>query len=240
LGVVARYLLSAIVIGQTPIFVFIEDEPMKRPIIVGAVVGVASIVSIVLITLVDPAIRSQLGVELIKTLLQVVVIVIFGGTVSLLMEDFNRQRARADAHNDLRKSLLNRLIRAHKDTKRARRLLRAKQTLSNYDEQIEVISDLELDVESVAEEIQTSRPIFAHPDELAASLRSMTDYLRLLINEYENLRPKLREEALSNRFTLARLHDLVGPYKESGFSTEFTKSYRKAIDVIQRDILKAG
>jgi hypothetical protein len=215
-------------------------QTMRKPIIIGAIVGVSSVIGIFLIAFIDPPTRGQIGFELAKTLLQVLVIVVFGGAVSLLIEDFNRQRARADAQNELRKSLLNQLIRAHKDTKRARRLLRAKKSISSYDEQLEVINDIELNIESITEEIQTARFVFSNPDDVIANLQSMANYLRDLIKEYENVRPKLPEEALENISTLSQLYDFVRPYEEGKFSTEFSKKYGEALEIIQHDILKAG
>lgn len=202
--------------------------------------GVLSIIGVFFIAFIDTTARDQIGLELAKTLLQVVVIVVFGGAVSLLTENFNLQRAKSNAQNELRKSLLNQLIRSHKDTKRARRLLRAKKSLANYDEQLEVINDTELNIESIAEEIQAASFIFSNPNDLIGNLKSMTNYLRLLIEEYENVRPKLHEEAFDNISVLIQLNDFVRPYNEGTFNTNFSKKYREALELIQHDILKAG
>lgn len=213
---------------------------MNKPILIGVIAGVVSIIGVFFIAFIDTTARDQIGLELAKTLLQVVVIVVFGGAVSLLTENYNLQRAKSNAQNELRKSLLNQLIRSHKDTKRARRLLRAKKSLVNYDEQLEVINDTELNIESIVEEIQAASFIFSNPDDLIGNLKSMTNYLRLLIEEYENVRPKLHEEAFDNISVLIQLNDFVRPYNEGTFSTNFSKKYREALELIQHDILKAG
>jgi ppGpp synthetase/RelA/SpoT-type nucleotidyltranferase len=169
--------------------------------------------------------------------LQVVVIATLGGVVSLLAQEFNRDREKREALNDFRKTLLSHLVQIFREAKKARRLLRAKRdSLQFYDEQMAVINELQLDLETINEEIKTTKQAF--PGEEAQSrISTMATYLNKLVEEYEKNMPKLNRKSPSVSLDqLEYLNDFIGPFRESKFSKEFAHLYNEALKLM-RDVI---
>jgi hypothetical protein len=66
---------------------------------------------------------ADVGTELFKTLLQLLVIGVFGSVVSFIFEEINFQRKQDEALREFRKTILIKLNEAYARTKKARRLL---------------------------------------------------------------------------------------------------------------------
>ncbi len=213
---------------------------MRKWVVGSSIVGIVSILGVILIAILDPATRDKIGIELVKLLLQVLVMAILGGIVSLLTEDFNHRRRKAEALNDYRKTLLNRLVQAYSGVKRARRLLRAKPSVSNYDEQMGTISETQLDLEAIVEEIKSSTYAFSHAEIAISSIQRMADYLNRLVDEYEKKRSKIPDDSPSViPFGMMHLADFIGPYSESIYKVELVLPYRSALATLRDDVLKA-
>ena len=210
---------------------------MKKLILGSSIVVAISALLIGIILKLDTSARSAISIELVKSLLQVVVIATLGGVVSLLAQEFNRDREKREALNDFRKTLLSHLVQIFREAKKARRLLRAKRdSLQFYDEQMAVINELQLDLETINEEIKTTKQAF--PGEEAQSrIFTMATYLNKLVEEYEKNMPKLNRKSPSVSLDqLEYLNDFIGPFRESKFSKEFAHLYNEALKLM-RDVI---
>ena len=210
---------------------------MKKLILGSSIVVAISALLIGIILKLDTSARSAISIELVKSLLQVVVIATLGGVVSLLAQEFNRDREKREALNDFRKTLLSHLVQIFREAKKARRLLRAKRdSLQFYDEQMAVINELQLDLETINEEIKTTKQAF--PGEEAQSrISTMATYLNKLVEEYEKNMPKLnRKSPPVSLDQLEYLNDFIGPFRESKFSQEFAHLYNEALKLM-RDVI---
>ena len=211
---------------------------MKKLILGSGIVTAFSILVIGFISLSDANARSAISIELVKSLLQVVVIAILGGVVSLLTQEFNKDREKREMLNDFRMTLLSRLVQVFRETKRARRLLRAKKdSIQFYDEQMAIINELQLDLETINEEIETVKHAFPGKS-VGNQVDRMATYLNKLVEEYEKNMPKLNRKSPSGSLKeLECLNDFIGPFRESKFSKDFVYLYREALKSMREVII---
>lgn len=200
-----------------------------------------SLVGVIVIAILDSNTRSQISLELTKLLLQFVIIVIIGGVVKMLIDESNRDREHAERLNEFRRALLEKLINAYMGAKRARRLLRARaESVEDYDQQLTIINEIQLELEAIKEQIETAPHAFTDVKNLGSCVESMADYLNQLIEEYENSLPKLREEPPTKTLSgLSELDDFTRHLRTSGFHSKFAQPYHSAVKAIQLDMLKS-
>ena len=213
---------------------------MKKLIYGSSIVVAISVVTIGIIMIFNADARSELSVELVKSLLQVIVIATLGGVVSLLTQEYSRERERREALNDFRKTLLGNLVQVFRETKKARRLLRARRgSLQFYDEQMALINDLQLDLETINEEIETTDQAFPG-EEVKRKIATMAKYLNILVEEYERNMPKLNRETPSTSLDeLKYLNDFIGSFRESKFSKDFVYLYHDALKSMRGVIMES-
>lgn len=215
--------------------------------------------------------------EIFKSLLQIITVLILGQVVSLIIAQFNYERQKADTETALerqkteakiefQKDVLRRLIRNYTAIKKHRRLLRAKaltppydgefkdETLVKfdaYDEQMQLINDVELEFENIWQELEFSTDLFSNSKSLATHIETMKDYLRNLLHLYEqkrgtfdevkktlplsDLKYAIKETKPPENF---EFRDFVGDTKGSIFKRQFITPYRDASKAIRGDILK--
>lgn len=152
---------------------------------------------------------KQFGFDLAKLTAQLILIAFFGG---ILLQEYNRKRERKEARNEFRKSILKELHRAYADTKKSRRILRAKcfikdskktLPLTDYFEEMKNINDVQLRLEVLLIEIEIYREAFSETEtitdkngntleklKLWVRLKEMEEYLDSLIKEYESVLSK--------------------------------------------------
>lgn len=150
----------------------------------------------------------KFGFDLAKLTAQMILIAFFGG---ILLQEYNRKRERKEARNEFRKSILKELHRAYTDTKKSRRILRAKCFIKNskktlpladYFEEMKNINDVQLRLEVLLIEIDIYREAFSETEiyadkngkieklKLWVRLKEMEEYLDSLIKEYEDVLSK--------------------------------------------------
>jgi len=208
--------------------------------------------------------ENQFFLEVAKALLQLIVVVLLGGGVSLLVNYYNQQRAEREKERDnarkkeenrdeFRRKLLERLNQAYFDTKRVRRLLRAKAfsppyyrtdvadpkvLLEPYDEHLLALNDTELDLEILERDIKASPSVFSDEMHIATAVWHMADCLREVVTEYEVYRGSFSGEPPSKELSeLPKLMDFVRSRNESPSFGPFVKQYNDAKDAIQNDLL---
>lgn len=198
------------------------------------------------------------GEEGYKTLLQLFLIAVLGGGVSLVYQAFNRDadlRAQNFRRNEdrmlaireSRRRQLQDLVGQYNSVKRTRRLMRAKATairpgaasrlvrVATYDDLVQHLLDAQLSLEAVAHAVRADQQLFPDRDALLGPVRRAEDYLRSLITEYEEILPSLGEhESLIDIARLPVLSEFIGPYHEAvRFRRRFVRPMRRAISAIQ-------
>jgi hypothetical protein len=164
----------------------------------------------------------------------------------------DEEQRRAENLDELRKDLLQRLHQAYSDCKRTKRLLRveaskpsyygtfnqeAKVNLEKYDEHLQALNDIQLDLEIMAKDADANHMAFAHSKEIAAAIRGMEETLKPPIREYESKRGNLDWRNPPKVSDLQELRDIMDHRGEGRILTNFTDYYREAVKYIQQDII---
>ncbi len=196
---------------------------------------------------------KKLGYETIKLSIQLFLVVLVGGIV---VQKYNRSRARKDAVNEFRRATLRDLSRAYSDVKGVRRIIRAKceplpgaQTntandcvpIKVYDEHIATLNKTQLDLEILGREFKIIKEVFKETNKLRSYIENMEKYLGEIISEYETQVKNHRGAVSIPLAALPRLGKFITKIKdrESNFR-EFSDSYRDALVIIQDERLKVA
>jgi len=201
-----------------------------------------------LITSNNPQVR-ELGKELGKLAGQVTLVAVVGG---IIVQEYNRRRARHVAVNEFRKTILRNLIHSYVGTKKSRRLLRARFRVCDgpdnnktrlelsklaYDEQMGSISETQLELEILVHELITFSDAFSHKNEIRRFLTKMESYLGTLITEYETSQREGGHTEFIELDKLPRLSDFIHGRKDSFFRKNFTRSFHSALSLIRSERL---
>jgi hypothetical protein len=135
--------------------------------------------------------------EIVKLLVQLVLIGILGALVKFLLDevsasrreqDNERERARTEKETklSLQKELLGKLSAAHRKVQSAPNYIEAARSAKTYGEQLRVIMDAKFDLDSVASEIETSTTLFSESATIHGHLQTMVQYLDRLVGEYRD------------------------------------------------------
>jgi hypothetical protein len=142
---------------------------------------------------------QKLSFEVDKFLIQFVLLTVAGG---ILLQTYNRRRERAEATQEFRRTVLRSLFDAFTDTKKARRIIRAKCDkpappgavaesieipLAAYEAQMENILDIESQLDLLKREVQVFAAAFTpdRAEKLKTNIDKMYKYLDELTKEYE-------------------------------------------------------
>lgn len=202
---------------------------------------------------------SAIGVEGYKLLLQLVMIIILGGAVTLLYQAFNRRSEertterlsadqRAESIRTLRHDYMTKLIAEYNRTKRARRLIRAQALVrseppgndrvkvAEYEKEMQEVLDAQLSLETIAYTVRAEPELFPASTSIPDSVKAMEEYLRSLVSEYEEHFPGLPTNgSLTSLHTLPVLEEFIGPYRSStGFRQDFVHRFHAAVSDLQR------
>ena len=159
--------------------------------------------------------------------------------------------------NELRKELLTRLTSAYSETKKIRRLTRARGFFLGrnnqgadvlyvkrgvYEEYMAALNDIQLTLEIIRREIETSKEtaseVFSTPHQLQVNVDYMESYLRKIIREYEKKLRDFKGEPPSLELReLTRLSEFVNYADAIDFNTKFVSSYKIALQSIRGDIM---
>ena len=209
--------------------------------------------------------------EIAKALLQLGVVAVVGAVVSLAMTNYQLEqgqrdkdrerehqthvkereveRQRREYREELLVATLSRTVAAYGQTKKARRLLRARcgpgqsgpcnVQLDEYDKYMEAINDAQLELESLKGDVMTSKPAFTDASSIASLLEAMEKYLGKLIKEYEANRHALVASKGSIPIgNLKRLKDFLTPADEqNAFKLSVIDSYHEVQKRIRSDLL---
>lgn len=195
----------------------------------------------------------KLGYETIKLSIQLFLVVLVGG---ILIQKYNRSRARKDAVNEFRRATLRDLSRAYSEVKGVRRIIRAKcepipetetEPASNcvpikvYDEHIVTINKTQLELEILGRELRIIKEVFNETNKLRSYIENMEKYLGEIISEYE-AQVKNHIGAVSIPLSeLPRLRKFIAKIEDNDSNfAEFSDGYRYALRLIQEERLKVA
>jgi hypothetical protein len=199
-----------------------------------------------------------------KTLPQVGLVLAVGATLSLLTSEYQQARQQQEKERDekrrqeeyrhqLLKTTLTQATASYTEVKRARRLMRALALtvtsdqrpailMSEYNRQMAVISDAQLQFENLVDDIETSAAGFASADDLKRHLKSVETHLGKLISEYETVVQSTGEGARLPLAELPRLDEFLAQFAddyekfEAGFKP-LKLGCGKVQELIRRDLL---
>lgn len=199
----------------------------------------AGVVGCALLTLIvwgglNDGVRTNLFNELPKLILELLLLIFFGGLlVNALLERNRKLEEESRAKIAIQRSLLNDLIRAYNNTKRVRRRLRVKVKfsspitldLSKYQEEMESLNDAQLEFERIREELETHREYFKGDyDTLQLEIKKIEDYLRELYKEYEGR---------DSDHTVA---EFIAPSRGNRIKETLFRAYGKAVETMRENI----
>jgi hypothetical protein len=194
--------------------------------------------------------KPEQDVELYKIGLEFFLATLLGGGVSLLYKGYQRELQAAENHRAFLRRYLRALGRVYGETKKSRRLLRARGLRTRSDDpnerwidsltyatHMERILDQQLGLERL---VQLSTA-YDDPQLSAAAgdAKRMEEYLRSLLSEYESgNHPTILEGGGLSLGTLPELCKFVGPYAESGrFREDFVHAFFRASEKISKAIV---
>lgn len=163
---------------------------------------------------------GKIRVEIIKSLLEILVVIIIGGTVAALFKAYERNIEQTKIHTQTKLDFIKRIGELYRLAKKTRRKLKeegitisskdAKLELSEkqykfYANQMDVLNDVQLEIEGfkIAAEnsflFPNSKPIIEH-------LERMEGYLNKIHGEFEKQNPgiKISEKIDLNNFNLLK------------------------------------
>lgn len=163
---------------------------------------------------------SSLAYEGAKLLPQLGLVAVGGAIVSYLAFEYQQGSQRAESRRDLQKQTLNTATTAYLDAKRVRRRMRATGVLvgrdgarhvivSQYDERMNEIVDVQLRFEYLIQEVASSQDSFGAADECVRHLRVVDRALHHVIVEYENNRPMMHDDEQHPLNNLPRFAALI-------------------------------
>ncbi|WP_157464960.1 hypothetical protein [Deinococcus apachensis] len=192
---------------------------------------------------------SNLGganLELVKWGLQVLTVGVIGIVVSLMTQEWNRQRTRLETLETTRLKFYEDLIAAHVNNKRARRLLRAFKSVSPenknlhlitakvYDDYLAVINNVQLELESLNRRLNSTPVLFLKREVIGVHISIVEEALKRLVSEYERNRYHFTfphsTMAIGN---LRVLDDYLKPYDQS----DIAKTIFRHISFAEKEIL---
>lgn len=160
----------------------------------------------------------------------------------------------------LQHKFYNDFIQAYDSAKKIRRLLRSRARILSqdagtnseaiviktlrYDEQMQVLTNVQLQFEFFCEEVQSNRHLFSGVDELknlSQDLKKIESYLNKIVGEYEDCYKSLPNQSFIDDVptipikNLPKLGEFIGKYENAtSFKTEFKKPAKNVVAGLQK------
>ena len=229
----------------------------------------------------NTSIKDTLRFEIIKSLLNLMTVALVGGLIAYLFklreatqkEEYvqkDEQRKQEQIRIEIRIDYFKRLGIIYRNIKNARRALRggglttaypgnladtkslliSGDLLELYKKQMKVVNKYQLELEGLKIESK-SLPAFVHFNNIETYLGRMEDYLRKILNEFEDKSPLLNNKQPVHFTELERLDEFTGrttknrDFKFSGgkppdvyyrFTESFGDLYKKVIEEIGKNL----
>jgi hypothetical protein len=255
---------------------FLPDvsKPIRHLVVFLLSLLLVSIIGLIALASLNLMEEHTFGREIGKTLLQVIAVSVIGTTVSLLLAEFNRaqealqkdqdrkreaeqqqielQRRLNENKDQFRKEILRKANEIYADTKKARRLLRARAfvtpfygvwdgntpiLLEVYDRYMEILNDSQLELEILAKEIETNGQAFSCYQELTGFIKPMEEHLGQIVTEFEQHRADFKGTPASLPIgQLTEMQAMLGPSRGKPFEINFVINHKNLIASIRRDL----
>ena len=211
--------------------------------------------------------KGDIWVEIVKVLLQLLVVIIIGGLVTFLVKAAEQRRQELRVRADKRADYLNRLGRLYRSAKAARPCLRAGGLTSRFERpphqmdegqahlyktQMERVNEAQLDLEGLKIDAK-SLPAFVEFQALPVELERMEDYLSKILTEFEENCPLFQKGESVTFDALERLDEFTGKVgrqfefshcseKTRGyrFKEDFSGRYRAAVEIVSKGFKSVG
>ncbi len=184
------------------------------------------------------------------TVLGLVIGALLATLVAIIRAQWNSYIKQEDKRRTRQYNVYSDLVSAYNDTKRFRRLLRAKGILrtkheidaetkevlrSDYDEQMASLNDTQLQLEFYCRYLKSNQAQFNDFPDVDRLLRPAKDYLGKLVKEYEDSRSLFSGEPLRCELRqLPELEDCLRPYKESkNYAENFKEPFKELLTEIE-------
>lgn len=244
----------------------VKSEPWKLMVIVLISLVTTSIIVLIILESFSTLNEGSFGIEIGKALLQIISVGVVGTILSSLLarygywrEDTIRnnelKRISEENRNQFRKDILHQLNEIYSEMKNNRRMLRAKAftmsysvaletddakvALDIYDNVLEDINNLQLQLEILMKEIETNQNTFTNWTKIKTDISRMEKYLGKLVKEYEENRTKMFADPTSLEIKdLDNLRKMLGHADDNNpFKTEFIIRYKEAISEVRKELL---
>ncbi|SDI38748.1 hypothetical protein SAMN04487926_11623 [Paraburkholderia steynii] len=195
---------------------------------------------------------GQLETDLLRLTFQFLLIVVIGGALSFVYDEFQYARdisakqfeadsAVREAQRVLQREFLKDVIQAYNAAKKVRRLLRARAIHKGivykeaYDEHMQALMDIQLEFEAfrIRTENQTLFP------GLEGKLKSIEEYLGNVLRDYERYFSSFAGQPPTHPLApLQNLEEFTASFKPmTRFSEQFKKPFHEIVDALQNLIV---
>jgi hypothetical protein len=185
---------------------------------------------------------DTLEYEAARTLLELLTVGFGGAVLGFLASQYQARQADVDnerelerqaaAHKrELLRSVLDRATTNYNGVKRARRLLRAQARqrrglrtvvlAESYDMQLLSLNDIQLEFETMSDEVETERELFTRSQELRTLFDDLEKYLANIVSEYEVRRPHFGTRRAIDQCALTELRSFLDKDDFHKFSSRF-------------------
>jgi hypothetical protein len=163
-----------------------------------ALVAIAAMSGLLVVFLsVDAKQRGELGLELGKGLIQLLVVVVVGAALKLLVDRYHDQQQSAEQNRQFRQDKYDRLVQATDKLRRVPILINANRSVEAWSEQMLAVIDANLALRMIKHQISSSRgldePPFSDYDKLVRLLELMYEYTDWVTADFANSKKELSE-----------------------------------------------
>lgn len=219
---------------------------MKIFIITLLALTLAAIIGVSLVWIVDgpPALPLEVAKACLNILTAAVIVQLIAFVVARAAD---RRKVQAE-DDECRRAALTRLNTAFTGIKALRREARANLTVTHsaqsephlarpaYNQLMKRVNAIQLDLELLAKDIETSHGIFTDSQSIYIYVSHMEEYLNGLVDEWEASGRRLaRTDDIALSLTPA-LRDLLGNYEESHFRSRLVHTYYKAGEELRKSM----
>jgi len=189
--------------------------------------------------------EKRLQVEVFKLSFEFLLVVVVGGAVSLLYEQFSKEQEQKEKRRDLLRQMHAELLKAYNDAKRIRRALRAhvgyrdgglspesRVYSADYKKAMEALIDAQLTFEVYTKRTDDTQLWFASGGAFAAELKKVESYLNKIIDEYEDKATSFVNAPSGMLITeLPVLSEFISSLEDApNFRNEFKYAFRSALE----------
>ncbi|HEV8505315.1 MAG TPA: hypothetical protein VGQ53_07950 [Chitinophagaceae bacterium] len=186
-------------------------------------------------------VKNTIRFEIIKSLLQLLVVIIIGSIITMLIKASENSREQSRLRAETWKDYLKRIGLVYQNVKRARRALTAGGLTTRYNnnpkvismdhlnlyiEQMRIIDNAQIELEGLKIESE-NLPEFLSLNNVSKYLERAEDYLRQIVKEYEVIMPLINKNKSVEFKSLERLHEFTTSTKNKFFRF---KKYTEKID----------